>query len=180
MWRPNKRGISISANMSRILAKIILGRLKGAYENPLGESQFGFRKNKSTSDATFVLKTLVEKYGEQLIVVYIDLTAAYDHIPRDFPFRVLSLRPGATHLVEILRKMYEGTTASIKGMTAKFDVLVGCRQGGQESPCLFNYYFDYVLKVWQQVKLINSSLVDGALKASSPFLTYAPTMSNTE
>ena len=28
-----------------------------------------------------------------------------------------------------------------------FDVLVGCRQGGQESPCLFNYYFDYVLKV---------------------------------
>ena len=43
--------------------------------------------------------------------------------------------------------MYEGTTASIKGSKAKFDVLVGCRQGGQESPCLFNYYFDYVLKV---------------------------------
>ena len=32
-------------------------------------------------------------------------------------------------------------------MKTKFDVLVGCRQGGQESPCLFNYYFDYVLKV---------------------------------
>ena len=43
--------------------------------------------------------------------------------------------------------MYEGTTASIKGMESRFDVLVGCRQGGQESPCLFNYYFDYVLKV---------------------------------
>ena len=93
------------------------------------------------------LSTLIEKYGEQLIVVYIDLTAAYDHMPRDFLFRVLSLRTGATHLVEIQRKMYEGTTASIIGMTAKFDVLVGCRQGGQESPCLFNYYFDYVLKV---------------------------------
>ena len=47
----------------------------------------------------------------------------------------------------ILRKMYEGTTASIKGMDTKFDVLVGCRQGGQESPCLFNYYLDFVLKV---------------------------------
>ena len=43
--------------------------------------------------------------------------------------------------------MYEGTTASIRGTQAKFDVLIGCRQGGQESPCLFNYYFDYVLKV---------------------------------
>ena len=39
--------------------------------------------------------------------------------------------------------MYEATTASIKGTKAKFDVLIGC----QESPCIFNYYFDYVLKV---------------------------------
>ena len=43
--------------------------------------------------------------------------------------------------------MYEGTTASILGSKVKFDVLNGCRQGGQESPCLFNYYFDYVLKI---------------------------------
>ena len=32
-------------------------------------------------------------------------------------------------------------------MTDTFDVLIGCCQGGQESPCLFNHYFDYVLKV---------------------------------
>ena len=43
--------------------------------------------------------------------------------------------------------MYEGTTASIVGMKSKFDILIGCRQGGQELPCLFNLYFDYVLKV---------------------------------
>ena len=35
----------------------------------------------------------------------------------------------------------------LQGSKAKFDVLVGCRQGGQESPCLFNYYFGYVLKI---------------------------------
>ena len=116
--------------MSRILAKIILGRLKTAYENHLGESQFGFRKNKSTSDAIFILKTLVEKYGDPLVVVYVVLTAAYDHIPRDFLFRVISLRTGATHLVEILKKMYLGTTACIKGVEVRFDVLIGCRQGG--------------------------------------------------
>ena len=27
------------------------------------------------------------------------------------------------------------------------DILCGCRQGGLESPTLFNYYFDFVLKV---------------------------------
>ena len=121
--------------------------MKEAYENHLGETQFGFRKNRSTGGAIFVLKSVIKKHGEPLVAVYIDLTAAYDHIPRDFMFRVLSLRTGAKHLVNILRKMYEGTTASIKGSNAIFDVLIGCRQGGQESPCLFNYYFDYVLGV---------------------------------
>lgn len=60
---------------------------------------------------------------------------------------VLEMRIGAKHLCAILKKMYEATTASIRGMDTKFDVMVGCRQGGQESPCLFNIYFDYVLRV---------------------------------
>ena len=142
----NYRGLSIGANMSRIIAKIVVNRFKEAYESNISESQFAFRRNRSTSDAIFILRTVAEKYGSPLIAVYIDLTAAYDHIPRDFLFRVLLLRTGAKHLVQILRKMYEGTTASIRGMKVKFDVLVGCRQGGQESPFLFNLYFDYVLR----------------------------------
>ena len=93
------------------------------------------------------MKSVIEKHRGTLVALHIELTAAYDHIPRDFLFRVLQLRTGASHLIAILRKMYEGTTASIRGMEARFDVLVGCRQGGQESPCLFNYYLDFVLKV---------------------------------
>ena len=143
----NYRGISIGANMSRILAKIITDRFSHAYENQLSENQFGFRKNRGTTDGIFVMKNITEKYGDTLIAVYVDLTAAYDHIPRDFLFKVLKLRTGATILVNILQKMYEGTTAVIRGMHKAFDVFVGCRQGGQESPCLFNYYFDFVLKV---------------------------------
>ena len=143
----NYRGLSIGANMSCIIAKIIMSRLKDAYETNISNAQFGFRKNRSTSDGIYVLKTVIDKYAEPLIAVYIDLTAAYDHIPRDMLFRVLRLRTGATHLINILEKMYESTTASIRGMETKFEVLVGCRQGGQESPCLFNYYFDYVLKI---------------------------------
>ena len=143
----NYRGISIGANMSRILAKLIMNRLKAAYEMQISKTQYGFRQNRSTSDAIFILKTVIEKYAGTLIVVYIDLTAAYDHVPWDFLFRVLKMRTGAHHLIAILQKMYEGTTASMRGMKSRFDVLIGCRQGGQESPCLFNYYFDYVLKV---------------------------------
>ena len=144
----NYRGLSIGANMSRILAKIIVNRLQKAYETHISNAQFGFRQNRSTSDGIFIVKMVTEKIGEPVIAIYIDLTAAYDHIPRDFLFRILDIRTGAKHLVAILKKMYEGTTASVKGSKAVFDILVGCRQGGQESPCLFNnYYFDYVLSI---------------------------------
>ena len=93
------------------------------------------------------MKNIIDKYNGSFVAVYIDLTAAYDHIPRDFLFRVVKLRTGASFLMEFLKLMYVGTTASIKGLKASFDVLVGCTQGGQESPVLFNYYFDFVLKV---------------------------------
>ena len=39
----------------------------------------------------------------------IDLAATFDHIPRDFLFKVLNLRTGAKHLVPILKNMYEGS-----------------------------------------------------------------------
>ena len=143
----NYRGLSIGANMSRIIAKIVTARIKSAYEKQLSEAQFGFRANRSTNDGIFILNTIIEKYNEPLVAIYVDLTAAYDHIPRDLLFRVIEFRTGARHIVNILRKMYEGTTASIRGMSSMFSVKIGCRQGGQESPVLFNYYFDFVLKV---------------------------------
>ena len=98
-------------------------------------------------DAIFILKNVIQKHSEPLVLLFVDLTAAYDHIPRDFLFRVLEFRTGAKILVYILRKLYDGTTAYISGTKARFDLLTGCRQGGLESPTLFNYYFDFVLKV---------------------------------
>ena len=111
------------------------------------EFQFGFRRNRSTADGIYMMNNIIKKSKEPLIAIYVDLTAAYDHIPRDFLFRVLDFRLQAPHIIKILQLMYHGTTASIKGMRSVFEVLIGCRQGGQESPCLFNYYFDFVLKV---------------------------------
>ena len=147
----NYRGLSIGANMSRIIAKVITERLNNSYEKPISHSQFGFRSNRSTTDGIFILNTVVEKYSSPLIALYIDLTAAYNHIPRDFLFRVIQMRTGAHHLVAIPRKMYEGTSASIKGMDTKFNVLVGCRQGGRNHPSSSNITSTMSSK-WQQMQ----------------------------
>ena len=66
---------------------------------PISDSQFGFRMYQSTTDAVFVLKTVIDKNKDSLIAVYIDLTAAYDHIPRNFLLKVLDLRTGASHVI---------------------------------------------------------------------------------
>ncbi len=73
----NYRGLSIGANMSRILAKIIMNRLKRGYETHISETQYGFRQNRSTSDGIFVVKTVIDKCAGTLMAIYIDLTAAY-------------------------------------------------------------------------------------------------------
>ena len=84
--------------MCKILPRILLNRIQLAYESNISESQFGFRKGRSTCDAIYIVKNVIEKHEGLLVSVFIDLTAAYDHIPRDFLFRVLSFRTGSNLL----------------------------------------------------------------------------------
>ena len=133
--------------MCKILPRILLNRIQLAYETNISECQFGFRKGKSTCDAIYIVKNVIEKHEGLLVTIFVDLTAAYDHIPRDFLFQVLTFRTGANFIILLLQKIYEHTTAYISGTKAKFDILIGCRQGGLESPTGFNYYLDFVLKV---------------------------------
>ena len=49
-------------------------------------------------------------------------------------------------MVKILKVFYSGTSACIKGSKIFFKTFTGCRQGGLESPVLFNIYLDFVLR----------------------------------
>ena len=70
------------------------------------------------------------KHTGPLVLLFVDLTAEYDHILR--LFRVLEFRKGAKILVYILRKLYDGTTAYISGTKVRFDFLTAFLQGGLE------------------------------------------------
>ena len=48
--------------------------------------------------------------------------------------------------INILKVFYTGTSAVIKGSKVFFQTFTGCRQGGLESPVLFNIYMDFVLR----------------------------------
>jgi hypothetical protein len=61
-------------------------------------------------------------------------------------FKILDIRLKSPVLVNILKAFYTGTSAAIKGSKVFFKTFSGCRQGGVESPVIFNIYLDFVLR----------------------------------
>ena len=134
------------STVSKLLPKIILNRLRDTYELLLMENQFGFRKNRSTTDAIFITREALNSTANPIFLCMIDLKAAYDHIDRNLLFRVLEIRTKSPKIVNILKSLYTGTIAAIKHTDNIFNVHTGCRQGGLESPVIFNIYMDFVLR----------------------------------
>ena len=100
--------------ISRILPRLIIERLRDCYESLIMENQFGFRQNRSTTDAIFIVREAIKSTKNPLYLCMIDLQAAYDHVDRDMLFSVLNIRTKAPIITSLLKALYTGTKASIK------------------------------------------------------------------
>lgn len=82
----NHRGISFLSVAGKIIAKILLNRLKIISEEVLPESQHGFRVARATTDMIFTLRQLQEKAAKQqqpLYVVFVDISKAFEMVGRE-------------------------------------------------------------------------------------------------
>ena len=80
-----------------------------------------------------------------------DLTAAFDHIPRDWLFKSIEMRftdDNIPRLITILDNLYKRTTLTFDEAQTTFETSSGVRQGGPESPFLFNLFIDFVMRVF--------------------------------
>ena len=64
----NYRGLSIMSTCSKVLASLIVYRIRQAYETIITKCQFGFRSNRSTTDAIFVLETAINMSNQPLFL----------------------------------------------------------------------------------------------------------------
>lgn len=81
----NYRPIALLSIISKVVEKVVNSRLTTYLErcNLLSERQFGFRRGKSTEDATSLLVNLVASYTEHkenCIAVFLDLAKAFDTV----------------------------------------------------------------------------------------------------
>lgn len=84
----NYRGITLNSCLGKLFCHVFNSRISNYVENIsfLAKEQAGFRKNFRTSDQTFILKTLVDKYccknskSNKLYACFIDLEKAFDTV----------------------------------------------------------------------------------------------------
>ena len=149
------RGLQIGSTLCKILMMLIINRLKLWYDEQLLDQQQGFRSGRGTTDGIFILKSIqqiTDKMKKPTYLLFVDLTAAFDHVERDWLFKTIKCRFKSdydTTIIKLIESLYECTTASlVETPDDKFELNVGVRQGGVESPMLYNLFMDFVMRVF--------------------------------
>ena len=80
---------------------------------------------------------------------FIDFAKAFDCVDHNKLCRILKERGIPDHLTCLLRNLYAGEEATVRtghGTTDWFQIGKGVRQGCILSPCLFNFYAEYIMR----------------------------------
>ena len=85
-------------------------------------------------------------------MLFVDLSAAFDRVERNWLFKTIEKRfpdGSGNELVLILKAIYSYTTTSLaENPDHNFELTVGARGGGPESPMLYNLFMDFVMRIY--------------------------------
>jgi hypothetical protein len=150
----NYRAIKLLPHTMKLWERVVDKRIR--QETDISENQFGFMPGRSTTDAIFALRTLVEKYREwrrDLEMVFIDLEKAYDRVPRDLIWWALRRKQVPVKYIRVVQDMYRECCTRVRtscGTTDGINVEVGLHQGSVLSPYLFITIMDELTKAIQK------------------------------
>ena len=117
----------------------------------LSDVQAGFRKGRGTRDQIANIHWIMEKAREFQKNIYfccIDYVKAFDCGNHNKLWKTLKEMGIPDHLTCLLRNLYAGQEAIVRtghGTTNWFQIGEGLRQGCILSPCLFNFYEEYIM-----------------------------------
>ena len=139
--------IALISHASKIMLKSLLARLQQYVNCEFPDVQAGFRKHRGTRDQIANVCQIIEKAREfQKNIWFIDYTKAFDCV--DHTKLENSSRDGNTQNTTcLLRNLYAGQEATVRsrhGKTDWFQIGKEVRQGCILSPCLFNFYAEYI------------------------------------
>ncbi|KAK3553631.1 hypothetical protein QTP70_006263 [Hemibagrus guttatus] len=111
----NYRGIKLMSHTMKVWERVVEARLRKVVE--ICEQQYGFMPRKSTTDAIFALRILMEKYRDgqrELHCVFVDLEKAYDRVPREELWYCMRKSGVAEKYVRVVQDMYERSRTVVR------------------------------------------------------------------
>jgi hypothetical protein len=145
------RTISIMSQVAKIVLKVINERLKRKVEETVDGAQFGFRKNRGTRNAIFVLRRVIERGIEKrkkIFMCFIDFEKAFDLVRHEKLMDRLRKLGVDLADVRVIANLYWGQKAVVRigeEKSAWIPIERGVRQGCVLSPALFLLYSQVVM-----------------------------------
>ena len=115
----------------------------------LPDVQLGFRKGRGTRDQIVNIHWIIKKereFPKNIYFCFIHYTKAFVWITANCG---KFLKGTPDHLTCLLRNLYAGQEATVRtghGTTDWFQIGKGAHQGCILSPCLFNFYAEYIMR----------------------------------
>ena len=140
-----------SFHVIKVMLKILQDRLQQYMNRELPDVQAGFRKGKGTKDQISNIHWITErarkspqKSSSALLTTLKPLTVWITT-----NWKILKEMGIPDHLTRLLRNLYAGQEATVRsrhGTMDWFQIGKGVHKGCILSPCLFNWYADYIMQ----------------------------------
>ncbi|KAH1215226.1 NAD kinase 2, chloroplastic [Glycine max] len=151
----NYRGIKLMSHTMKLWERVIERRLRK--ETQVTENQFGFMPGRSTMEAIYLLRRVMEQYRmaqQDLHLIFIDLEKAYDRVPREILWKALEKKGVRVAYIRAIQDMYDRVSTSVRtqgGESDDFPITIGLHQGSTLSPYLFTLILDVLTEQIQEI-----------------------------
>ena len=115
-------------------------------ENFYGFVQYGFRRNRSTTDCVFMILAAIrtaKKRHRSISIAFCDIAKAYDSVCRELLYTKLRSLGFGGRVVSLIKSMYNNDCVRISvlgGLSEPLYFTKGVKQGCSLSPLLFSLY----------------------------------------
>ena len=140
------------SHASKVMLKTLQARIQKYVNRELPDVQAGFRKGRGTRNQIANIHWTIEKARElqkNIYFCFIDYPKAFDCVDHNKLWKILKEMGIPNHLTCLLRSLYAGQEATVRtghGTTDWFQIGKGVHQGCILSPCIFNFYADYIMR----------------------------------
>ena len=149
------------------MLKILQARLQQYANCELLDVKDGFGKGRGIRDQIANIHWIIEKareFQKNIYFCFIDYAKSFDRVDHKKLWKILKEMGATDHLTRFLRNLCAGQETTVRTRHEIVDSLQngkGVHQGCILSPCLFNWYAEYIMKLlgWMKHKLELKSLL---------------------